>query len=143
MSTKTIHNYPTSPAASSAQRFERIVLLDDNSIELFIYETILNAAGIANTVQISSDPFELIDQLQKTEKLSLIPELIFINIEMNGIRNFDFMGEFALLSDFIRSKCKLVVITSQPVVRLMSNLSIVRYLQKPVDLFQLKEFLPL
>ena len=143
MSIEVIHNYPASNAPTSGQRFEHIVLLDDNTIELFIYETILKAAGIANTVQISSDPSELIDQLQNTEKLSLIPELIFINIEMHGIRGINFLAEFALLSDFIRSKCKLVIITSQPNVRLISNLSIVRYLQKPIDVFQLKEFLPI
>lgn len=143
MSIEVIHNYPASTAPASGHRFERIVLLDDNTLELFIYETILKAAGIANTVHISSDPFELFDQLQNTERLSLIPELIFINMEMKGLKDFNFLTEFANLSDFIRSKCKLVIITSQSVIHLMSNLSIVRFLQKPIDVFQLKEFLPL
>lgn len=143
MSTKKVHTYPFSPAPAQHERFERVVLVDDDSLELFINETILKAAGIAKTVEVLSQPKDLINQLHNTERLSDVPELIFLHLEMKGLANFDFLAEFAQLSDFIRSKCKIVVITSQPVLRLLSNTSIVRYLQKPLDVFQLKEFLPL
>lgn len=143
MSTKKVHNYPFSPVPSKHERFDRVVLVDDDSIELFIIETILKASGISKSVEVLSQPQELINQLHNTERLSEVPELIFLHLEMVGLTSFDFLGEFAHLSDFIRSKCKIVIITSQPIVKLLSNSSIVRYLQKPLDVFQLKEFLPL
>ena len=124
-------------------RFETIVLIDDNTLDLFINETILKASGIAKNVIVQSLPVDFINQLINTERLSDVPEIIFLNLEMDGLKNFDFLSEFAELSDFIRNKCKIVIITAQPVVRLLSNTSIVRYLQKPLDVFQLKEFLPI
>ncbi len=142
MPTKKVYNYPFSDSPSPRHRFESIALIDDNTLDLFINETILKAAGIAKNVSVHSKPADFINQLINTERLSDVPELIFLNLEMSGLENFDFMKEFSCLSDFIRSKCKIVVITAQPIVKLLSNTSIVRYLQKPLDVFQLKEFLP-
>ncbi|MBK7573076.1 MAG: hypothetical protein IPI10_16205 [Bacteroidetes bacterium] len=73
-----------------------------------------------------------------TKRLSDVPELIFLNLEMTGLKNFDFLNEFASLSDFIRNKCKIVIVTAQPILEIVSNTSIVRYLQKPLDVFQLQ-----
>jgi len=111
-------------------------------LDLFINETILKAAGIAKNVAVHSKPADFINQLINTERLSEVPELIFLNLEMAGLKNFDFLKEFASLSDFIRNKCKIVVITAQPILKIVANTSIVRYLQKPLDVFQLKEFMP-
>ena len=142
MSTEKVHNYPFSESTKPRPRFENIVLIDDDTVELFINETILKAAGISKNVKVLSNPADFINQLVNTERLSDVPELIFLNLQMNGLQDFDFMSEFSSLSDFIRNKCKIVVITAQPIVRSISNTSIVRYLQKPLDVFQLKEFLP-
>ena len=142
MSTEKVHNYPFSESSKPRHRFESIVLIDDDTVDLFINETILRAAGISKNVVVLSHPQDFINQLINTERLSEVPELVFLNLQMRGLENFDFLGEFSLLSDFIRSKCKIVIITAQPIVKLLSNTSIVRYLQKPLDVFQLKEFLP-
>jgi two-component SAPR family response regulator len=142
MSTEKVHNYPFSESSQPRHRFENIVLIDDDTVDLFITETILRAAGISKNVKVLSSPSDFINQLINTERLSDVPELIFLNLQMPSLQDFDFMGEFNTLSDFIRNKCKIVVITSQPIVKLLSNTSIVRYLQKPLDVFQLKEFLP-
>ncbi len=142
MSTKKAHNYPFSDSPKTRHRFESVALIDDNTLDLFINETILKAAGIAKNVSVYSKPADFINQLINAERLSDVPELIFLNLEMTGLEKFDFLSEFSSLSDFIRSKCKIVVITAQPILKLVSNTSIVRYLQKPLDVFQLKEFLP-
>ncbi|MFZ7116127.1 MAG: response regulator [Bacteroidota bacterium] len=142
MSTEKVHTYPFSESSKPRRRFENIVLIDDDTVDLFINETILRAAGISKNVKVISNPADFINQLVNTERLSDVPELIFLNLQMSGLQNFDFMSEFSTLSDFIRNKCKIVVITAQPIVKLLSNTSIVRYLQKPLDVFQLKEFLP-
>ena len=142
MSTEKVHNYPFSESSQPRHRFENIVLIDDDTVDLFINETILKAAGIAKNVSVYSKPADFINQLINAERLSDVPELIFLNLQMRGLQNFDFMTEFNSLSDFIRNKCKIVVITTHPIVKLISNTSIVRYLQKPLDVFQLKEFLP-
>ena len=142
MSTEKVHTYTFSESSKPQRRFENIVLIDDDTVDLFINETILRAAGISKNVKVISNPADFINQLVNTERLSDVPELIFLNLQMSGLQNFDFMSEFSTLSDFIRNKCKIVVITAQPIVKLLSNTSIVRYLQKPLDVFQLKEFLP-
>ena len=142
MSTKKAQNYPFSESPKTRHRFESIALIDDNTLDLFINETILKAAGIAKNVTVHSKPADFINQLINTKRLSDVPELIFLNLEMTRLKNFDFLNEFASLSDFIRNKCKIVIITAQPILKIVSNTSIVRYLQKQLDVFQLKEFMP-
>ena len=142
MSTEKVSNYPHPESSKPRPRFESIVLIDADTVELFINETILRAAGISKNVSVQSSPAKFINQLINTERFSDVPELLFLNLQMSEMENFDFVGKFNLLSDFIRNKCKIVIITELPTAKLLINTSVIRYLQKPFDVFQLKEFLP-
>ncbi|MBK7573077.1 MAG: hypothetical protein IPI10_16210 [Bacteroidetes bacterium] len=51
MSTKKAQNYPFSESPKTRHRFESIALIDDNTLDLFINETILKAAGIAKMLR--------------------------------------------------------------------------------------------
>ena len=97
MSTEKVHNYPFSESSQPRHRFENIVLIDDDTVDLFINETILRAAGISKNVKVLSSPADFINQLLNTERLSDVPELIFLNLQMSGLQNFDFMTEFNYL----------------------------------------------
>ncbi|MFN8165248.1 MAG: response regulator [Bacteroidia bacterium] len=145
MSTKKAQSLPYSPQPKAGPRFERVVVIDGNTLDLFINETILRAAAIAKTVTVASKAQHILSELQNAERLSEVPELIFFDLEMEGMTGFDFLDQFSKLSDFIRNKCKLVVITGSSSAddrqRALSNPSVVRYLRKPLDVFQLKEFL--
>ncbi len=141
MSSNKEHNSPFSSAPSQRVQLQLAVLIDDVSQELFIHETILRASGIAKKITVVQDPSQFIHSLQNTERLSDVPEAIFINKEMKSISITDFLTDYNHLSDFIRNKCLLILITDQPIIKSIEPKGKIKYLPKPIDVFQLKEFI--
>ena len=141
MSTNKEHNSPFASAPSQKVQLQLAVLIDDNSQELFIHETILRASGIAKKITVVPNPSSFIRTLQDTERLSEIPDAIFINKEMKSLSIDDFITDFNLLADFVRNKCLLVLLTDQPIIKSFEPKGKIKYLAKPIDVFQLKEFI--
>ncbi len=126
-------------------RFHKAIVLDENETEHQITETILRACYVAKEVKLESDPYAAIHNLHNIQRLSEVPELIFVNLHMKALENLDFIAEFEGMSDFIKNKCKLIVLTSHSDLeekqKILMNTCVVRYLVKPLDAFQLREFI--
>ena len=144
MSTK-YEEYSTDWALRPQPRFEKVVILDDNETDLFITETIVKAISLSRLVEKSDNADQLLNRLQNTARLSDIPELIFLNIGMKNGQGQSFLQQFNSLADFIRSKCKIVILSSSDDKDLksaaMMNPGVIRYLHKPLDLHHLKDFM--
>lgn len=142
-SKKQVIQQQTSP--SHQPRFKKVILLDDSDVDLFINETILKAVAIAGEMKCEHKPSSVLDQLKKTERLSDLPELIFLDLHMDEMNGFEFLNEFNKLPDFVKSKCKIVVVTSSHDkdhrFRALMNTNVIRYLVKPLDIFQLKDLI--
>ncbi len=133
------------PDLRPTPRFRRAIVIDENTTEFQITETMLRACFVAKDIILESDPHSLIHKLHNVERLSDVPELIFINLHMKSLKKLNFIEEFESMSDFIKNKCKIIVLTSLPDLdekhRVLMNPSVVRYLIKPLDAFQLREFI--
>ncbi|MBK7852043.1 MAG: response regulator [Bacteroidetes bacterium] len=131
--------------AKPEPRFNKVIIVDSSEVDLFISETILNALHVAKEVKKQLSQDEVINFLNNVTRLSDVPELIFLNLDMPNDGGFRFLEEFNNLSDFIRSKCKIVVTTTaldqDTKHKVLMNPSVVRYLVKPLDVFQLKDFI--
>lgn len=131
-------------ASTSRARFNTIVLVDDKPVNLSIYQALLNAMSVANQIKTAKNGQEILHYLRNLEKLSEVPELLFVDLAASGYEGLGFLEEFSQLSDFVKSKCKIVLISSNHDVeakhQALLNPSVVRYLQKPIDVFQLREF---
>lgn len=153
MKAKKIFPNPPFTAVLPKPKFNRVMLVDDNETELFITETILKAISIAREIRLEEDPVSVLNYLQNIERLSEVPELIFLNINMRRMNGFDFLTEFNKLSDFVKNKCKIVAISdihnNEPEkvmdadvkYRVMLNPGVVRFLVRPLDVYQLKDFI--
>jgi two-component SAPR family response regulator len=126
-------------------RFGRAVIIDNEGIENQITETMLRACFVAKEISIVSDPIQFINDLHNVERLSEVPELIFVNLDLQALKKVDFIAEFQSMSDFVRSKCKIVVLSNTYNLgekqKLLKNACVVRYFVKPLDAFQLREFI--
>ena len=146
MSTKKIQSKPSHHISGRPQpRFKKIVIINDNDVDLFINEALLNEISLSREVKREDSPFNVISELKQTDRLSDVPELIFLDLKMESKNGYSFLDEFRLLSDFVRNKCKIVVITSaehnEDKFRILMNPSVIRLLVKPVDVFQIKEII--
>jgi CheY-like chemotaxis protein len=128
-------------------RFARIVIIDDNTVDLFIAEAIINNVKLSKEVKRELSAGVVMKQLKNAERLSEVPELIFLDLKMDKTEmdGFSFLAEFNNLSDFIRNKCKIVVVTSsidkEEKFRALMNPSVIRYFNKPLDVVQIQDFM--
>jgi response regulator of citrate/malate metabolism len=129
------------------QTLNKILIIDDNDVDLFINESLLKEVRLSREVKREISPANVISQLKKTEKLADVPDLIFIDLQVEGKSGLKFLDEFSSLSDFIRNKCKIIVIAGaenyDEKSQILLNPNVIRYLVKPLDIIQLKYILSL
>ena len=144
MAHKKIQASPEVPG-SALPRFKSVIIIDDSEVDLFINEALLNEIKLSRDVRRELSPANMISQLKNTSKLSDVPELIIFDLNMEKKDGYSFLDEFRGLSDFIRDKCKIVVVSStdqnEDKFRVLMNPSVIKYLVKPIDAFQLKEIM--
>lgn len=125
-------------------RFNKVIVIDNNETEQGITEAILKACYVARNVSLETDPYKVIQELHNIERLDEVPELIFVNLHMKSMKDMNFLEEFSNMSDFVKNKCKIIVLTDLADLdekhRVLKNPCVVRYLIKPLDVFQLREF---
>lgn len=146
MSSKKIQTTVSHKLSGNPQpRFKKIVIINDNDVDQFINQSLLKEISLSSEVKHVLSPSNLINELKRADRLSEIPELIFLDHKMECKDGFSFLKEFQLLSDFVRSKCKIVIVTSQEhnedKIRILMNPSVVRLLIKPIDVYQIKDII--
>ncbi len=122
----------------------RILIVDDNEIDSFILERVLDDTLFDCQIQIEEWAEDGLAYLQKVN-LPDLPEVIFLDINMPAMSGFDFMRKFAELPDAIRNYCKVVMVTTSnhpdDRERAMRDPLIFGYLLKPVSVEKLNEIL--
>lgn len=145
MTNKKLKPIGVQPHVRPIPRYNKVVLVDDNEMDLFITGTIIKATAIAHEIRQESNPGTMLDFLRNAERLDQVPDLIFLDLKMKEMSGFEFIQEFASLPDFIKNKCKIAVITGSESRndrhKALMSPSVIRYIVKPVDVYQLKEFM--
>ena len=146
MPTKKILSKSSQLSSGKIQpRFKRIVIIDDNDVDLFINEVLLKEISLSQEVKRENNTANVINDLKKASRLSEIPELIFLDLNIENQNGFSFLHEFKQLSDFVRNTCKIVVVTSaehnEEKFRILMNPNVIRLLVKPIDVFQIKDII--
>jgi len=118
----------------------KIMLVEDNDIDNLITKTMIDASGIAENICIFANGRLGIEYLRATEaeNPSLLPDLIFLGVEMPLYDGFYFLDNFAALSDAYKSRRPVVILTgsrSPNDIKKANSYSYVRkYLNKSLSL---------
>ena len=120
------------------EKFECILVVDDDAISNYLTRRLLEfnmemATSIFTAVN-GEDALNFIKQY--FEKQKLLPEIIFLDINMPVCDGFDFMRRFSLLDIPGKEEVQVVVLTtssSHDDLNRMKELGVKYYLNKPLN----------
>jgi len=116
------------------------MLIDDNEIDNLINQKMVEAAVITDHIFIHTGARSAIEFLRNIEKLEtadqVLPDVIFLDIDMPLMDGFQFLDEFEKLMTSTKKKCRIVMLTSsinpQDVNRSKKYSNVKLYLNKPL-----------
>jgi CheY-like chemotaxis protein len=101
------------------EKVKCILLVDDNSGDNYYNEYIIAETGACNHIKIALNGIQALDYLKKSREAndpedSPIPDLIFLDINMPKMNGFEFLKEYEMQDDNMKSGVKIIMLTSSP-----------------------------
>jgi CheY-like chemotaxis protein len=125
----------------SAKKYKTVMLIDDNEIDNLINQKMIEAASITENIYTHTGAKSAIEFLRNMEKMEVadkvLPDVIFLDIDMPLMDGFQFLDEFEKLTTITKKKCKIVMLTSsinpQDFSRSKKYNNVKLYLNKPLS----------
>lgn len=129
--------------------FSTVMLVDDNEIDNFINQKVLEGCSFARRVYVHTTGKSALEFLQNIERnedfpRELRPQVVFLDINMPIMDGFQFVEEFEKLSSDTRDGVKIMMLTSSinPLDQERSShvTSITGFMNKPLTREHLEQF---
>ena len=124
--------------STPVNRYKSVLLIDDNEIDNFINERMISTSGFSNKVVVKTSCDDAILFLKEVENnADAIPDIVFLDLNMPGKDGFAFLADFESLSDIVKGKCRIVVLSSSispdDINRASTNPYVIKYVNKPLS----------
>ena len=118
--------------------FKKILVIDDNPTDRYIAKRMAEKYHFAEEIILQESAIEALDYIRSLEDTpNLLPQFIFLDINMPGMNGYEFLEEYKKLSEIVRTKCIILMITTSihpdDFMRADNNPFVFRFLNKPLD----------
>ena len=129
-------------------KYKSVMIIDDNDIDNFINERILKSALFSENVYVHTSAKSALEFLKNLEQVKnvpkeLIPNYIFLDLNMPIMDGFQFMDIFQQLSEEFQSAIKIVILTTSlnpsDVETSKKYKNEIKFLYKPLNETMLKD----
>lgn len=94
------------------KKLKCILLIDDNPDDNFYHERVIKKCNAAEIVLAKTSVREALDFLKSKKEDDSPPELILLDINMPGMNGWDFLAEYELLNDKLKSRAIVIMLTT-------------------------------
>jgi len=128
---------------STSAKYSKVMIVDDNELDNFINKKLIESEDFASEVMDYTSATDALSYLKKgVANISLLPQIIFLDIIMPGMDGFAFLDEFEKLNEDIRKKCKIIMLSTTEsfteLNRANQNRYVRKFLNKPLSPAMLK-----
>lgn len=121
------------------------MIIDDHDISNFMAQQVLINSKIAKDTIIQPAGFSAINYLERNHDADeLIPEIIFLDLDMPVVSGIDFLERFMLLPLTVREKSKIVILSGydkrSELQKWVDNGTVIYYILKPLKPGHLRDF---
>ncbi|MEQ8363255.1 MAG: response regulator [Cyclobacteriaceae bacterium] len=133
---KDVHSSTLAETRTDNTNF--VMLVDDNETDNFISKYVIEISGFADRIEVKNSGGEALEYLNENQgEYEKIPNLIFLDINMPTVDGFVFLYEFEKLSELVKEKSKVVILSSSDnrgdINRIINTKRVVKYITKPLN----------
>ncbi len=92
------------------KKLECILLVDDNEEDNFFHTIIIERMNITNKIEVAQNGLEALEFLNKEGQI--IPELMFLDINMPRMNGWEFLEKYKDLNDEQKSRIIIMMLTT-------------------------------
>jgi CheY-like chemotaxis protein len=123
---------------SNSNKFNIVLLIDDNDIDNFINERMITTNNFSSRVVVKNSGEAALEYLKENvENEDMLPQVIFLDLNMPIMDGFGFLAEYEKLPDSIKGYSKVIVLSSsispEDINRASTNPLVVKYVNNPLN----------
>ncbi|HRG79354.1 MAG TPA: response regulator [Cyclobacteriaceae bacterium] len=129
---------------TTTKTIDLVLLVDDNDTDNFISKRIIEITKFARRVEVKGSGKGALDYLKEHQNSPEdIPNIIFLDINMPIVDGFVFLYEFEKFNELVRSKCKVIILSSsdnkRDIDKIVNNNHVIKFITKPLTEVALDE----